>query len=107
MVLSVLSPSGDLSSSNKSSSSTAIIIGAAVGGSVLLLLLLVAGGYAFRQKRRAEIAAKHIDPFGNLDIIMFAVNFLKSYSVQFSPSYFISWMQHLGTEVKTVVVFLS
>ncbi|XP_071936043.1 leucine-rich repeat receptor protein kinase HPCA1-like [Coffea arabica] len=58
---------GDLSSSNKSSSSTAIIIGAAVGGSVLLLLLLVAGGYAFRQKRRAEIAAKHIDPFASWD----------------------------------------
>ncbi|KAL3515800.1 hypothetical protein ACH5RR_022702 [Cinchona calisaya] len=54
-------------SSSGSSSSTGIIIGAAVGGSVLLLLLLGAGGYAFRQKRRAETAAKQIDPFALWD----------------------------------------
>ncbi|KAI3448395.1 hypothetical protein Pfo_005060 [Paulownia fortunei] len=49
------------------SSSTSVIIGAAVGGSVLFLLLLLAGVYAFRQKRRAESAAKKSDPFGSWD----------------------------------------
>ncbi|KAL3538426.1 hypothetical protein ACH5RR_001792 [Cinchona calisaya] len=58
--------SGTPSGSNNSSS-TAIIIGAAVGGSVLLLLLLLAGGYAFRQKKRAEIANKQNDPFASWD----------------------------------------
>ncbi|KAF5947137.1 hypothetical protein HYC85_017365 [Camellia sinensis] len=52
---------------NKKSSSTGIIIGAAVGGSVLLLLSLLAGIYAFRQKRRAEIADKQNNPFASWD----------------------------------------
>ncbi|XP_073041595.1 leucine-rich repeat receptor protein kinase HPCA1-like [Primulina eburnea] len=47
--------------------STTIIIGVAIGGSVLLLLLLLAGLYAFRQKRRAETAAKKTDPFATWD----------------------------------------
>ncbi|KAL0375893.1 UNVERIFIED_CONTAM: putative leucine-rich repeat receptor-like protein kinase [Sesamum calycinum] len=42
-------------------------IGALVGGLVLLLLLLVAGIYAFRQKKRAEIAGKKNDPFASWD----------------------------------------
>nr|QNJ34483.1 CARD1-like protein 1 [Striga asiatica] len=42
-----------------------VIIGAAVGASILLLLLLIAGVYAFRQKRRAETAAKKSDPFAS------------------------------------------
>jgi hypothetical protein len=58
------SPAGAPIGSSKSSSSTGIIVGAAVGGSVLFLLLLFAGFYAFCQKKRAEKAAKHIDPFG-------------------------------------------
>ncbi|XP_028075638.1 probable leucine-rich repeat receptor-like protein kinase At5g49770 isoform X1 [Camellia sinensis] len=52
---------------NNKSSSTGIIIGAAVGGSVLLLLSLLAGIYAFRQKRRAEIADKQNNPFASWD----------------------------------------
>lgn len=40
-----------------------IIIGAAVGGSLLLLLLIFAGAYAYRQKRRAEIATEKSNPF--------------------------------------------
>ncbi|KAH7866913.1 hypothetical protein Vadar_026595 [Vaccinium darrowii] len=51
----------------KKSSSTAIIIGAAVGGCVLVLLALLAGIYAFRQKRRAEIADKQNNPFASWD----------------------------------------
>ncbi|KAL0364940.1 UNVERIFIED_CONTAM: putative leucine-rich repeat receptor-like protein kinase [Sesamum angustifolium] len=54
--------SGGTVGSNKSSN-TGIIIGAAVGGTVLILLLLIAGFYAFRQKKRAETAAKKSDPF--------------------------------------------
>lgn len=53
--------------SNKSSASTGIIVGAAVGGSVLFLFLLLAGFYAFRQKKRAEKAAKQMDPFASWD----------------------------------------
>lgn len=60
----VYSSPGTPIGSNKSSSSTGIIVGAAVGGSVLFLLLLLAGFYAFRQKIRAEKAAKQMDPFG-------------------------------------------
>ncbi|CAI9101454.1 OLC1v1038784C1 [Oldenlandia corymbosa var. corymbosa] len=46
---------------------TGIIVGASVGGSVLVLLLVIAGVYAFRQKRKAELAAKQIDPFALWD----------------------------------------
>ncbi|KAK6119098.1 hypothetical protein DH2020_047141 [Rehmannia glutinosa] len=49
------------------SSNTSVIIGAAVGGTALFLLLLLAGVYAFRQKRRAESAAKKSDPFASWD----------------------------------------
>ncbi|CAL5407199.1 unnamed protein product [Camellia sinensis] len=45
--------------------SIGIIIGAAIGGSVLVLLSLLAGIYAFRQKRRAEIADKQNNPFAS------------------------------------------
>ncbi|XP_022897042.1 probable leucine-rich repeat receptor-like protein kinase At5g49770 isoform X2 [Olea europaea var. sylvestris] len=57
----------DLATGSSKSSSSGIIIGAAVGGSVLFLLLLIAGIYAFRQKRRAEVAAKKNDPFASWD----------------------------------------
>ncbi|CAI9762764.1 unnamed protein product [Fraxinus pennsylvanica] len=57
----------DLATGSSKSSSSGIIIGAAAGGSVLFLLLLTAGIYAFRQKRRAEVAAKKNDPFGSWD----------------------------------------
>lgn len=67
-MLSDFTPSGIPSDSRKSSS-TGIIIGAAVGGCVLFLLLLLAGIYAFRQKKRADTAARKTDPFGNLGII--------------------------------------
>ncbi|CAN4108250.1 unnamed protein product [Withania somnifera] len=50
-------------------SSTGIIIGAAVGGSVLAILALIVGIYAFRQKKRAEDAAKRNDPFASWDSI--------------------------------------
>ncbi|CAI9101455.1 OLC1v1038785C1 [Oldenlandia corymbosa var. corymbosa] len=46
-------------------SSISLIIGAAAGSVVLITLLLLAGVYALRQKRRAEVAAKHIDPFAS------------------------------------------
>ncbi|CAA0840062.1 Leucine-rich repeat protein kinase family protein [Striga hermonthica] len=49
------------------SSSTGVIVGATVGGAVLFLLLVIAGVYAFRQKRRAESAAKKSDPFAAWD----------------------------------------
>ncbi|GFP80425.1 leucine-rich repeat receptor-like protein kinase cannot respond to DMBQ-like 2 PjCADL2 [Phtheirospermum japonicum] len=49
------------------SSNRSVTIGAAVGATVLFLLLVVAGVYAFRQKRRAESAAKKIDPFASWD----------------------------------------
>lgn len=55
-----------MATGSSKSSSSGIIIGAAVGGSVLFLLLLIAGIYAFRQKRRAEVAAKKNDPFGKI-----------------------------------------
>ncbi|KAL0335340.1 UNVERIFIED_CONTAM: putative leucine-rich repeat receptor-like protein kinase [Sesamum radiatum] len=58
--------SGGTVGSNKSSN-TGIIIGAAAGGTVLVLLLLLAGFYAFRQKKRAETAAKKSDPFASWD----------------------------------------
>ncbi|KAL3620748.1 hypothetical protein CASFOL_035660 [Castilleja foliolosa] len=51
----------------RSSSNTGVIIGGAVGSTVLFLLLVVAGVYAFRQKKRAESAAKKIDPFASWD----------------------------------------
>ncbi|KAL2454570.1 Leucine-rich repeat protein kinase family protein [Abeliophyllum distichum] len=57
----------DLANGSSKSSSSAIIIGAAVGGSILFLLLLIAGVYAFRQKRRAEVASKKNDPFASWD----------------------------------------
>ncbi|KAL2477666.1 Leucine-rich repeat protein kinase family protein [Forsythia ovata] len=57
----------DLATGSSKSSSSAIIIGAAVGGSILFLLLLIAGVYAFRQKRRAEVASKKNDPFASWD----------------------------------------
>lgn len=63
-MLLVYSSLGTPIGSNKSSSSIGIIIGAAVGGSLLFLLLLLAGFYAFRQKKKAEKAAKQMDPFG-------------------------------------------
>ena len=53
------------SAGHRKSSNIGIIIGAAAGGSVLLLALLV-GIYAFRQKRRAEIADKQNNPFGKI-----------------------------------------
>ncbi|XP_028121055.1 probable leucine-rich repeat receptor-like protein kinase At5g49770 isoform X1 [Camellia sinensis] len=49
----------------RKSLSIGIIIGAAIGGSVLVLLSLLAGIYAFRQKRRAEIADKQNNPFAS------------------------------------------
>ncbi|GFZ09527.1 leucine-rich repeat protein kinase family protein [Actinidia rufa] len=52
---------------HRKSSNTGIIIGAAAGGSVLLLLALLVGIYAFRQKRRAEIADKQNNPFAAWD----------------------------------------
>ncbi|KAL2460627.1 Leucine-rich repeat protein kinase family protein [Abeliophyllum distichum] len=55
----------DLATGPSKSLSSAIIIGAAVGGSILFLLLLIAGVYAFRQKRRAEVASKKNDPFAS------------------------------------------
>ena len=54
------------STGHRKSSNTGIIIGAAAGGSVLLLLALLVGIYAFRQKRRAEIADKQNNPFGKI-----------------------------------------
>ncbi|KAL2460629.1 Leucine-rich repeat protein kinase family protein [Abeliophyllum distichum] len=57
----------DLATGSSKSSSSAIIIGAVVGGSILFLLLLIAGVYAFRQKRRAEVASKKNDPFASWD----------------------------------------
>ncbi|XP_006358563.1 probable leucine-rich repeat receptor-like protein kinase At5g49770, partial [Solanum tuberosum] len=57
----------ETSSGSKKSSSTGIIIGATVGGSVLAILALIIGIYAFRQKKRAEDAAKRIDPFASWD----------------------------------------
>ncbi|KAG6778399.1 hypothetical protein POTOM_018261 [Populus tomentosa] len=50
---------------SKKSSNTGVIIGAAAGGSVLLLLLLGAGLYAHRQKKRAEKATEHNNPFAH------------------------------------------
>lgn len=50
---------------SKKSSNTGVIIGAAAGGSVLLLLLLGAGLYAHRQKKRAERATEHNNPFAH------------------------------------------
>ncbi|PSS18997.1 Leucine-rich repeat receptor-like protein kinase [Actinidia chinensis var. chinensis] len=55
------------STGHHKSSNTGIIIGAAAGGSVLLLLALLVGIYAFRQKRRAEIADKQNNPFAAWD----------------------------------------
>ncbi|KAG5629375.1 hypothetical protein H5410_001092 [Solanum commersonii] len=55
------------SSESKKSSSTGIIIGAAVGGSVIAIIALIIGVYAFRQKKRAEDAAKRSDPFASWD----------------------------------------
>uniref|UniRef100_A0A3Q7EQZ7 non-specific serine/threonine protein kinase n=1 Tax=Solanum lycopersicum TaxID=4081 RepID=A0A3Q7EQZ7_SOLLC len=55
------------SSESKNSSSTGIIIGAAVGGSVIAIIALIIGVYAFRQKKRAEDAAKRSDPFASWD----------------------------------------
>ncbi|XP_016473458.2 leucine-rich repeat receptor protein kinase HPCA1 [Nicotiana tabacum] len=55
------------SSGSHKSSSTGIIIGAAVGGSVLVILALIVGLYAFRQKKRAEDAARRSDPFASWD----------------------------------------
>ncbi|XP_057468806.1 leucine-rich repeat receptor protein kinase HPCA1-like [Actinidia eriantha] len=55
------------SAGHRKSSNTGIIIGAAAGGSVLLLLALLVGIYAFRQKRRAEIADKQNNPFAAWD----------------------------------------
>ena len=54
------------SAGHHKSSNIGIIIGAAAGGSVLLLLALLVGIYAFRQKRRAEIADKQNNPFGKI-----------------------------------------
>ncbi|XP_073122178.1 leucine-rich repeat receptor protein kinase HPCA1-like [Henckelia pumila] len=42
-----------------------VIIGAAVGGAVIVLLLLIAGVYAFRHRRRAEMATQKSDPFAS------------------------------------------
>uniref|UniRef100_M1BK19 non-specific serine/threonine protein kinase n=1 Tax=Solanum tuberosum TaxID=4113 RepID=M1BK19_SOLTU len=55
------------STGSKKSVSTGIIIGATVGGSVLAILALIIGIYAFRQKKRAEDAAKRSDPFASWD----------------------------------------
>nr|QNJ34485.1 CARD1-like protein 3 [Striga asiatica] len=52
---------------SRKSSSIGVILGATVGGVVLFLLLVIAGVYAFRQKRRAESAAKKSDPFAAWD----------------------------------------
>ena len=52
----------------KKSSDAHIIEGAAAGGFLLLLLLLFAGVYAFRQKKRAEKATDHSNPFGKIRI---------------------------------------
>ncbi|KAH0783176.1 hypothetical protein KY290_002774 [Solanum tuberosum] len=52
---------------SKISSSTGVIIGATFGGSVLAILALTIGIYAFRQKKRAEDAAKRSDPFASWD----------------------------------------
>ncbi|CAN4110817.1 unnamed protein product [Withania somnifera] len=57
----------DGASTGSKKSSTGIIIGAAVGGSVLAILALIVGIYAFRQKKRAEDAAKRSDPFASWD----------------------------------------
>ncbi|KAL3349920.1 hypothetical protein AABB24_022798 [Solanum stoloniferum] len=57
----------ETSTGSKKSSSTGIIIGATVGGSVLAILALIIGIYAFRQKKRAEDAAKRSDPFASWD----------------------------------------
>ncbi|KAL0454533.1 UNVERIFIED_CONTAM: putative leucine-rich repeat receptor-like protein kinase [Sesamum latifolium] len=56
-----------LTAGSRKSPSSSVLIGALVGGLVLLLLLLVAGIYAFRQKKRAEIAGKKSDPFASWD----------------------------------------
>ncbi|KAK4378757.1 hypothetical protein RND71_000619 [Anisodus tanguticus] len=53
------------STESKKATSTGIIVGAAVGGSVLAILALIIGIYAFRQKKRAEDAAKRSDPFAS------------------------------------------
>ncbi|KAI9122529.1 hypothetical protein K1719_006369 [Acacia pycnantha] len=45
------------------SSNIGIIIGATIGGSILLVLLLLAGVYACFQKKRAERAIDHNNPF--------------------------------------------
>ncbi|KAL2231355.1 probable leucine-rich repeat receptor-like protein kinase At5g49770 [Sesamum indicum] len=50
-----------------SSAHIGALVGALVGGLVLLLLSLVIGIYAFRQKKRAEIAGKKSDPFASWD----------------------------------------
>ncbi|XP_049388900.1 leucine-rich repeat receptor protein kinase HPCA1-like [Solanum stenotomum] len=57
----------EASTGSKKSISTGIIIGATVGGSVLAILALIIGIYAFRQKKRAEDAAKRSDPFASWD----------------------------------------
>ncbi|KAH0731789.1 hypothetical protein KY289_002977 [Solanum tuberosum] len=57
----------ETSTGSKKSSSTGVIIGATVGGSVLAILALTIGIYAFRQKKRAEDAAKRSDPFASWD----------------------------------------
>ncbi|KAH0766842.1 hypothetical protein KY285_002713 [Solanum tuberosum] len=57
----------ETSTGSKISSSTGVIIGATVGGSVLAILALTIGIYAFRQKKRAEDAAKRSDPFASWD----------------------------------------
>ncbi|XP_054776799.1 leucine-rich repeat receptor protein kinase HPCA1-like isoform X2 [Prosopis cineraria] len=49
------------------SSNTGVIIGAAVGGSILLVLLILAGVYACFQKKRAERAIDHNNPFRRWD----------------------------------------
>ncbi|XP_051146447.1 leucine-rich repeat receptor protein kinase HPCA1-like isoform X2 [Andrographis paniculata] len=58
---------GSLAGAHHKSANTTVIIGVAAGGVVLLLLLVVAGVYAFRQRKRAETAAKQSNPFALWD----------------------------------------
>ncbi|XP_028762891.1 probable leucine-rich repeat receptor-like protein kinase At5g49770 [Neltuma alba] len=55
------------SAKHSKSANIGIIIGATVGGSILLVLLILAGVYACFQKKRAERAIEHNNPFRRWD----------------------------------------
>lgn len=52
-------------------SNVALITGAIVGSSIVLILLIFAGIYAFYQKKRAEKAIFHSNPFGKTSFIRY------------------------------------